>query len=137
VGRRAVTWVGLAVAAAVVAACTSNTKDEQDPNIVPAYYKQELIDTLLRSFPYPARVRGAFVSEPALTPVGQDRRYAVCVRYDARDTETHYAGSKDKIGYFYGGHLNQLVDATPQQCGNAAYKPFLELEKLCMAVKCF
>ncbi len=40
----------------------------------------------------------------------------MCVRYDARDTRRDaFAGSKDKIGYFYGGHLNQLVDATPQQ----------------------
>jgi hypothetical protein len=125
------------MAASIVAACSIDPKDQQDPNIVPVSYKQELISTLQPSFPYPARVRDAFVSEPALTPVGNDRRYTACVRYNARDTETHYAGSKDKIGYFYGGHLNQLVDATPEQCGNAAYKPFPELEKLCLAVKCF
>ena len=45
----------------------------------------------------------------------------------------HYTGSKDRIAYFYGGHLNQLVEATKEQCGNAAYKPFPELEKLCLA----
>ncbi len=136
-GRWAATWFGIAIVAAGVAACSIDPKDEQDPNIVPTNYKQELITTLLRSFQFPARVRDAFVTEPALTPVGRDQRYTVCVRYNARDTETHYAGTKDKIGYFYGGHLNQLVDATPEQCGNAAYKPFPELEKLCLAVKCF
>ena len=45
----------------------------------------------------------------------------------------NYAGSTDRIAYFYGGHLNQLVEATKEQCGNAAYKPFPELEKLCLA----
>ena len=59
------------------------------------------------------------------------------MRYNARDADTHYRRRRDKIGYFYGGHLNQLVDATPQQCGNAAYKPFPELEKLCLAVSAF
>jgi len=29
-----------------------------------------------------------------------------------------------------------LVEATKEQCGNAAYKPFPELEKLCQAKKC-
>lgn len=135
--RWAATWFCIAVSATVIAACSSDPKDEQDPNIVPTLYKQELLDTLQRSFPYPARVRDAFITDPALTPVGKDQRYVVCVRYNARDTETHYAGSKDKIGYFYGGHLNQLVEATPEQCGKAAYKPFPELEKLCFAVKCF
>ena len=43
------------------------------------------------------------------------------------------AGSKDRIAYFFGGHLNQLIEASTEQCGNAAYKPFPELEKLCLA----
>ena len=47
-----------------------------------------------------------------------------------------YTGAKDRIGYFFGGHLNQLVDATKEQCGNAAYKPFPELEKICLGTKC-
>ena len=45
----------------------------------------------------------------------------------------HYEGSTDRIAYFYGGHLNQLIEASKEQCGNAAYKPFPELEKLCLS----
>jgi len=29
-----------------------------------------------------------------------------------------------------------MVEATKEQCGNAAYKPFPELEKYCFASKC-
>jgi len=29
-----------------------------------------------------------------------------------------------------------LIQASKEQCGNAAYKPFPELEKLCLATKC-
>ena len=41
----------------------------------------------------------------------------VCVRSDSRNASKHYTGSKDRIGYFYDGHLNQLIEATKEQCG--------------------
>ena len=81
-------------------------------------------------------VRGAFISEPVLRQAGKEERYVVCVRSDSRNANQHYTGSTDRIGSFYAGHLNQLIDATKEQCGNAAYKPFPELEKLCQAKKC-
>ena len=65
-----------------------------------------------------------------LKPFGAESRYAACVRYNARDGEGQYAGSKDRIAVFYAGELNQLIIATPEQCGNAAYQPFPELESL-------
>jgi hypothetical protein len=58
------------------------------------------------------------------------------VRLDSRDVNRQYTGIKDRMAIFYGGHLNQLIDATKDQCGNAAYRPFPELEKLCQAKKC-
>ena len=84
----------------------------------------------------PTNVRDAFITEPVLRSTGKDQRYVVCVRANARDINRNYTGSKDRIAYFFGGHLNQLVDATKEQCGNAAYKPFPELEKLCLGNKC-
>jgi hypothetical protein len=58
------------------------------------------------------------------------------VRADTRNLNKHYTGITDRVAVFYSGHLNQLVEATKEQCGNAAYKPFPELEKLCQAKKC-
>ena len=92
--------------------------------------------TLTNTLDDPTNVRDAYISEPTLRPAGKDERYVVCVRSNARNANKQYIGSKDRIAYFYGGHLNQLVDATKGQCGNAAYKPFPELEKLCQARKC-
>ena len=43
---------------------------------------------------------------------------------------------KERIAYFYAGHLNQLVVATPEQCAGVAYKPWPELEKYCLAKNC-
>jgi hypothetical protein len=107
-----------------------------EPNVYPADYRKEIIDTITPVLSDPTNVRGAFISDPVLTTVGTDQRYTVCIRADVRNLARQYTGSKDRIAYFYGGHLNQLVEATPEQCGKAVYKPFPELEKLCLAKKC-
>lgn len=121
----------------MLTACSSDSKKaEPDPNIVPTNYKQEVIDTLTRVLDDPTNVRDAFISEPVLRPAGKEERYTVCVRANTRNLLRNYTGTKDRIGYFYGGHLNQLVDATKEQCGNVSYKPFPELEKLCLGTKC-
>ena len=123
--------------ALALAACSSDSKKaEPDPNTLPIDYKREIIDTLTRELDDPTNVRDAFISEPVLRPAGKEQRYTVCVRANSRNLSRHYTGAKDRIGYFYGGHLNQLIEATKEQCGNAAYKPFPELEKLCLGTKC-
>ena len=124
--------------ALALAACSGDSKKDTDPepNMLPTNYKQEILDTIQQALDDPTNVRDAFITDPVLRTAGAAQRYTICVRYNARDLQRHYVGSKDRIGYFFGGHLNQLVDATPEQCGNAAYKPFPELEKLCFAKKC-
>ena len=127
----------LAVFALAVAGCSSSGKaPEEDPNIFPSSYKDEILLTLTNLLEDPTNVRDAYISDPVLRTIGKDQRYTVCVRFDSRDANKQYFGRKDRIGFFYAGHLNQLVDATKEQCGNAAYKPFPELEKLCQARKC-
>ncbi len=121
----------------VLAACSSSSKEpEENPNVFPSDYKNEILNTMTSSLEDPTNVRGAYISDPVLRPAGKDERYTVCVRSESRNASRQYTGSKDRIAFFYGGHLNQLIDATKEQCGNAAYKPFPELEKLCQAKKC-
>ena len=115
---------------------SGSKQPEENPNVFPADYKNEILLTMTSTLDDPINVRGAFISEPALRQAGKEERYVVCVRSDSRNANRNYTGSKDRIGYFYAGHLNQLIDATKEQCGNAAYKPFPELEKLCQAKKC-
>jgi hypothetical protein len=135
---RQLIWpVALALALAMaLAACSGDKNKDVDPNIFPAKYKDEILFTMSTTLINPANVRDAFFTEPALRPAGRDQRYFVCVRSNSRDGDGNYLGSKDRIAYFYGGHLNQLVDASKEQCGNAPYKPFPELEKLCLAKSC-
>jgi ABC-type Fe3+-hydroxamate transport system substrate-binding protein len=131
--RHAVLLAGFALA---LAACASDDKQSVDPNIVPVNYKQEILDTMSRTLVDPTNVRDAYVSEPALAAFNKEQRYTACVRYNARNESRQYMGSKERLAYFYGGHLNQLVEANKEQCGKAAYKPFPELEKLCLAKAC-
>ena len=122
--------------AMVLAACAGTNPTEPEPNIFPANYKREIIDTLTRDLDDPTNVRGAYITEPALRAAGKEQRYTVCIRSNSRNMERQYSGSKDRIAYFFGGHLNQLIEATKEQCGNAPYKPFPELEKICLGQKC-
>ena len=128
--QRTGSWLAMTIAVAL-AACSSSKEVPVDPNIFPANYKQEILDTLSATLADPTNIRNAFVTDPALTTVDKDQRYAVCVRFTPRDAGRRYESSVDRIAYFYGGHLNQLVPATPEQCGKAPYKPFPELERLC------
>jgi hypothetical protein len=107
-----------------------------DPNLFPADYKKEIIDTMRTLVDEPPKVRDSFVTDPVLRTAGSDQRYVVCVRASARSAVGRFEAPKDRIAYFYGGHLNQLVDATPEQCGNAAYKPFPELDRMCGGKSC-
>src|SRR5262245_18096137 len=115
---------------------SGSKQSEENPNVFPVDYKKEILFTMTTTLENSANVRGAFISEPILSPAGTDQRYVVCVCSDSRNANNQYTGSTDRIGYFYAGHLNQLIEATKEQCGNAAYKPFPELEKLCQAKKC-
>jgi hypothetical protein len=124
--------VGLAVAA-----CAGDKKaEEADPNVFPAAYREQILGTLSSTLDDPTNVREAFIGEPVLVQAGRDQRYAVCMRFNARNLVKQYTGSKERIAYFYGGQLNQLVEATKEQCGKAAYKPWPELEKYCLAKSC-
>lgn len=128
----------LSVLAVGLTGCSGSgsKQPEENPNVFPADYKNEILLTLTNMLDNPTNVRDAFISEPVLRQAGKEQRYVICVRSNSRDGAGQYTGSTDRIGYFYAGHLNQLIDATKEQCGNAAYKPFPELEKLCQAKKC-
>ena len=128
-------WLASAAAMAL-AACSSSQTLKPNPNIVPTGYKQEILAALTTSLDDPTNLRDAYISDPVLTSTGSNQRYTACVRFNARDADHRYIGSTDRIAYLYAGHLNQLVEASKEQCGNAAYKPFPELEKLCLANKC-
>jgi len=124
--------------AAATSACSSKDKDVVEANKFPADYKGEIVATLRKLFEQSetVKVSGAFVSEPALTKLGKDQRYIVCVRYTGHGLNPGEIGKATRVGFFYGGHLNQLIPANEGQCDKAAYKPFPELNAFCIGRGC-
>jgi hypothetical protein len=135
--RNAARLVLLSALAAAVAACTPD-KPKVEMNILPTHYKEEIVETLRKLFSTndTTSVTNAMITDPVLRPVDKEQQYTICVRYTAHSAAYKLTANAERIGYFYGGHLNQLVEASKEQCGNAAYKPFPELDKLCLGTGC-
>jgi hypothetical protein len=116
---------GAALLAIALSGCASfggqkETK-EADPNIMPADYKASVM-AFLQNDPYGlVGVRAAELSSPELKPFGTESRYVVCLRAAGPDWR------KEKMFIYYGGAINQFIDATPEACGTAAYQAFPEI----------
>jgi len=129
----------LSALAATLAGCLGDKTAEPVANVYPKSYKDEIIFTLRNEVfakNETASVSDAFVSDPVLQTTGNTQLYVTCVRYTAHGTAFNLAANATRIGYFYGGHLNQLVPASGDECAKAAYKPFPELDKVCVGRGC-
>jgi hypothetical protein len=130
-------WL-LAALALVLAGCTAyqtdlqyaRTRNEQANKTVPVNYRADTVSFMRTYLNDPTRVRGAFLSEPALRTFDHSDRYVACLRYNARKSDGQYAGSKDSLVLFRDGRLDRVVDNAREQCKDAAYQPFPELEQM-------
>jgi hypothetical protein len=137
----------MAVALAVVlAGCGSGRLHEEREariNIYPDNYKTDLLAALHTYVSDPANIRDAYVSDPAIRPIGALNRYSACVRFNARNSDGRYTGSKDVLAVFVAGRFDQFVDpstgpanpssqanAIKELCSQAGYKRFPELEAM-------
>jgi len=130
----------IALILAFGAGLTTCSQDEKiNPNLPPVdNYKKEITDALKKLFEEneTVAVRDAHISDPTLGKIGDSQRYSVCVRYTAIGLDRGVVGHAQRIGIFYGGHVNQLIEVTGGECKNAAYKPFPELNKVCLGKGC-
>jgi hypothetical protein len=127
--------------AALLAGCTTNLEPSASDlksrwdaeNVYPQRYRQDVLAFLRTYLNDPSHVRGAGISQPQLKYIGPGDRYVSCVRYDARNTDGKYLGSKDGAATYVGGKLDRFLD-TPRDvrelCKEVAYAPFPELEQL-------
>ena len=99
-------------------------------NVYPAEYRAELIAYLRTYLNDPTGIREAAISEPALKPVGPGDRYVVCVRFNPKRGGGGYAGTKDHLVIYAGGKLDRYVETAGENCKDAAYAAFPELERL-------
>jgi hypothetical protein len=122
----------------VVLAGCSSSKDSAAilSTGVPPDYKDQILLVVPKLFADPTNIKDAFVSIPFQIKIGNESRDVICLRGNPRIVRGQYSGSRDMIVYFFNGQINQIVRATPEQCGHAPYKPFPELEKYCRGNKC-
>lgn len=120
-------WMGCAIAVCAVAGC-SDLKGPSDPvagvdaNAFPTQYQLKIAKYLLTELTDQADFRGAMISQPAIKPVGTSTRYVVCVRLNGHNQR------KDKVAVFLSGTIIQFLAPTPEQCGDAQYEPFRDLD---------
>ena len=102
-------------------------------NVYPQGYRQDLLAFLRTYLNDPSQVRSASVSQPQLKYIGPGDRYIACVRYNARNSDGKYVGSKDGAAIYVAGKLDRFLD-TPKDvrelCKEVAFVPFPELERL-------
>jgi hypothetical protein len=147
--------------AATLAGCVSGRsrelREEREAriNVYPDNYRADILAGLHSYLSDPTHIRDAYVSDPSLKPIGRQNRYAACVRFNARNSDGRYVGSRDVLAVFDGGRFDQFIDESTQLgnqansttifglenqanpttilkelCGAAEYKHFAELEAM-------
>jgi hypothetical protein len=109
-----------------VCACAQEKPKKIEENIYPTDYKAQIADRVHAQLD-PKDIRDAYVAEPALKTSLSTPRYVACVRFKAADSGGAFK-DKDMAAYFYAGRITQVVDASAELCGNAAFQPFRELQ---------
>ena len=98
-------------------------------NVFPDKYREEILAYQRSYLNDPTGIRSAAISQPGLRKVGSIERYVVCVRFNARAAGGGYAGERAHLAIFLAGKLDQMA-VTREECKDAAYEPFPELERL-------
>ena len=130
----AVTTVALGGCATEVGPSSSELKARWDAeNVYPQGYRQDMLAFLRTYLNDPSHIRGAAVSQPQLKFVGSGDRYVACVRFNARNSDGKYLGSKDGAAVYVAGKLDRFFDTSKdvrELCKEVTFAPFPELEKL-------
>lgn len=103
---------------------------QSEANVPPANYRADTVAFLRTYLNDPRGIRDAAITEPVLRDIGRAKRYALCVRFNARKTTGGYEGSKERLIVFLAGKLDTMIDARRDDCSSMTYKPFPELERL-------
>src|ERR1051325_11051763 len=127
--------MGLLIGLLLLVGCSSErqfsgveTQGGAGVNVFPEKYREEILAYQRSYLNDPAGIRSAAISQPALRKIGSVERYVVCVRFNAKAATGAYAGVREHLAIFLAGKLDQM-GATREQCKDAAYEAFPELER--------
>jgi hypothetical protein len=109
----------------------SGDRGASTPQPYPANYRAELLAFLHTYINNPVDVRDAQMAEPVQRTVAGRMRYVSCLRYNARDSDGSYHGSRDRAVVYVDGRLDRVVtENVNETCAGATYAPFPEMEKM-------
>ncbi len=130
-------WIGVGLLLLGLAGCATpepvfsghETTGGGEVNVPPQNYKSEVLAYLRNYLNDLSGIRDAAISAPVVRPVGNRvERYVSCVRFSAR-TPGASPGGREYLVIFLAGKLDQM-GPNREQCKDAAYQPFPELERL-------
>ncbi len=102
--------------------CSNKPKDEvAETGVMPANYRDQIAGFLATQLTDNADFRNSQLAPPVLKQAGTNQHYVACVMLNGHNQH------KEKAIIFLAGSINQFIDATPEECGGAAYGPFPEL----------
>src|SRR5207248_2043561 len=81
----------------------------------------------------PVGVREAALAEPVQRTVGGRVRYVACLRYAERQSDGTYRDVRDRAVLFVNGRLDRMIQNPTDECADAVYAAFSELEKLLLS----
>lgn len=122
--RLRIAAVLLACAAAAGCAGTKKLAPISNTDPMPADYRNEIATLLSTMLIDRADFTNAQIAAPMLEQAGAGQHYVVCLLFNGHNEQ------RQKVVLYLAGNINQVVDAQPGQCANAAYQPFTELAAL-------
>lgn len=115
----------IALAAMAGAGCSANSSAPAvDALVLPTNYRQQVAELLATQLHDLADFRLASIAQPVTMQVGTMQHYVVCVQLNGHNQH------RNMVAIYLAGNITQMIDATPEQCANAAYEPFKELAAL-------
>ena len=135
---------GLAVTLAGCGSDRSHEELEERINVYPGNYRADLVAAMHTYASDPASIRDAWVAEPGIAQIGQLRRYAACVRFNALNSGGRHT-DRVVLALFSAGRFDQFIEASASddpasqerlsalvkgRCDAADYKRFPELEAM-------
>jgi hypothetical protein len=97
---------------------------------LPTNYRLQLLAFMKTYLNNPVGVHDAAMAEPVPRTVGGQQRYVSCLRFNPRESDGSYAGSRERAIVYVDGRLDHVVENAGEICAGVAYAPFPELEKM-------
>jgi len=110
--------------------CAHSRHTDDEINVYPANYKADILAAMHAYLNDPTGIRDPAIAEPALKSIGGITRYVVCLRFNAKQSATVYAGTRETAAVFVVGRFDRFAEGVHEQCTGSTYVPFPELGKL-------